>query len=311
MIIKNNIDIDSLRYNDLVELECEYCHHSFWRTQTKIKSVIICSTNGMRFCSTKCQHEARKTGKLHTCDNCGKEFYRPHSQANNPRNKSDRLFCSSSCAATYNNSHNPDRKFGPSKSKSCKYCSSIIGSKRKVCDACKEKNELRLKQKRVEESNSSSKLCKICGDKTFGRGNYCLKHISPHIDEYTLKNIKYEATFKSNRYTNLRSRARIIARDNNILNKCELCGYDKIVMCCHIKSISSFDENTKIKDINTTSNLIGLCPNCHWEFDHNLLSEDDKKKIENITEERKINDVERIGAGTPGRTENPRIILPL
>ena len=50
--------------------------------------------------------------------------------------------------------------------------------------------------------------------------------------------------------------------------QCELCCYDKHVEVCHIKPIGSFDGNTKISKINSYNNLILLCPNCHWEFDH-------------------------------------------
>ena len=50
--------------------------------------------------------------------------------------------------------------------------------------------------------------------------------------------------------------------------KCKVCGYDKHVEVCHIKSVSSFDDNDLITDINSFDNLIGLCPNHHWEFDN-------------------------------------------
>lgn len=53
--------------------------------------------------------------------------------------------------------------------------------------------------------------------------------------------------------------------------KCHVCDYDKHIEVCHIKSVSSFDENSKIVDINNLNNLIGLCPNHHWEFDNGLI----------------------------------------
>ena len=52
---------------------------------------------------------------------------------------------------------------------------------------------------------------------------------------------------------------------------CINCGYDKHVQTCHIKNISSFANDIKISEINSIDNLIYLCPNCHWEFDHNIL----------------------------------------
>jgi hypothetical protein len=53
--------------------------------------------------------------------------------------------------------------------------------------------------------------------------------------------------------------------------KCAVCGYDKYVDVAHIKSVSSFSEDTLIYEINDIKNLIGLCPNCHWEYDNGLL----------------------------------------
>jgi hypothetical protein len=39
----------------------------------------------------------------------------------------------------------------------------------------------------------------------------------------------------------------------------------------HIKAISSFPLTAKLKEINAATNVLGLCPNCHWEYDHGLL----------------------------------------
>lgn len=54
--------------------------------------------------------------------------------------------------------------------------------------------------------------------------------------------------------------------------KCKACGYSLHVEVCHIKPIKEFVDTSLIKEINDLKNLIYLCPNCHWEFDHNRLS---------------------------------------
>jgi len=36
-------------------------------------------------------------------------------------------------------------------------------------------------------------------------------------------------------------------------------------------SMSEFSDDTLIKDINNTDNLVGLCPNHHWELDNGYL----------------------------------------
>ena len=53
--------------------------------------------------------------------------------------------------------------------------------------------------------------------------------------------------------------------------KCAICGYDKHVEVAHIKSVSSFTDESLISEINSIDNLIGLCPNHHWEYDKGIL----------------------------------------
>jgi predicted restriction endonuclease len=43
------------------------------------------------------------------------------------------------------------------------------------------------------------------------------------------------------------------------------------VEVAHIKAVSNFSEDSLISEINDISNLIGLCPNHHWEYDNGLL----------------------------------------
>ena len=49
---------------------------------------------------------------------------------------------------------------------------------------------------------------------------------------------------------------------------CAHCGYDKHVEIAHVKPVSSFPQTALLLEINSRSNLLHLCPNCHWEFDH-------------------------------------------
>lgn len=53
---------------------------------------------------------------------------------------------------------------------------------------------------------------------------------------------------------------------------CAVCGYDKHVEVCHRVSVSSFPDTALVSEINAISNLVGLCPNHHWEFDNGLIS---------------------------------------
>lgn len=49
--------------------------------------------------------------------------------------------------------------------------------------------------------------------------------------------------------------------------KCHICSYNFHIEICHIKSVSSFPDLSKLYEINHITNLIGLCPNHHTEFD--------------------------------------------
>ena len=53
--------------------------------------------------------------------------------------------------------------------------------------------------------------------------------------------------------------------------KCLLCNYDKHYEVCHVKDLKDFSGDETIFEVNNKTNLIHLCPNCHWEFDHNQL----------------------------------------
>ena len=52
---------------------------------------------------------------------------------------------------------------------------------------------------------------------------------------------------------------------------CLFCGYQNHIEVAHIKAVSEFDDDVLISEINSSDNLIGLCPNHHWEFDHGIL----------------------------------------
>lgn len=57
---------------------------------------------------------------------------------------------------------------------------------------------------------------------------------------------------------------------------CKICGYDKHIEICHIIAVSKFNDDALIRDINASTNLVGLCPNHHWEFDNGLIKLGDR-----------------------------------
>ena len=69
----------------------------------------------------------------------------------------------------------------------------------------------------------------------------------------------------------IQKNARSVYQNSNKPQHCVVCGYDKTYEVAHIKAVSDFDDDTLVSEINSVDNLIALCPNHHWEFDHGQL----------------------------------------
>lgn len=154
------------------------------------------------------------------------------------------------CEKEFNKTPSQIKKTG-GKNYCSRNCSAKINNKKypkrkkiRVCDSC---------DKKVSYCN---KFCKSClhlqSFKQKTKGQVCV-------------NSKKEGS------THIRQHARAVAKVNKILNKpCAKCNYSYHTQICHIKSIKSFPNSSLISEINDVSNLVQLCPNCHWEFDHNI-----------------------------------------
>lgn len=150
-------------------------------------------------------------------------------------------FCSSSCAAKYNNEKSPKRKL-----------------KIALCTKC----GCEIKRKSWKDRRT---LCDGCS-----RG--------VDWDNITLEQLSVKTN--TQKYSRVRDHARKVFHEANPSATCYLCGYSKHVEVCHIKPINTFSLDTKVSVINHKSNLIGLCRNHHWELDHNLLDPPDLKRVE-------------------------------
>lgn len=115
--------------------------------------------------------------------------------------------------------------------------------------------------------------CLRCKIPTQSKTHYCRKCLTLNkIEMYGEKTIKeFASTYARHKYQNIRNHAHRIAHAHNIKKKCPYCDYRNHTQLCHIKDISKFDKNTKLKVVNHPSNLIYLCPNHHWDLDHGLL----------------------------------------
>ena len=69
----------------------------------------------------------------------------------------------------------------------------------------------------------------------------------------------------------IRKLAEATFKEANPSPKCAICGYHHHVEVAHIKAVSQFEDSATIREINSIDNLIGLCPNHHWEYDNGIL----------------------------------------
>ena len=148
----------------------------------------------------------------------------------------------------------------------CKKCDKSTTNPKFCSRSCANAYNNKHLPKRQLEGN-----CSVCQTLISRRHKYCKLC---RIEKFSAKDISLlDAKYPhhtSARYAKVRDRAR-----RKVINlgwlSCNQCGYDKHIEACHIKPISSYSGETMISEINREENLIALCPNCHWEFDHGLL----------------------------------------
>lgn len=204
------------------------------------------------------------------CAQCDKDVFRNKSDIANV----DNSFCNNSCAAKFNNKKYPKRQ----PEGKCDRCGCPNNKSRANCKPCRKtvrifiqlRKEVRIaKNKTIKKVRYESKRAiYIKWEKALSSVTKPLTvNVLVNNKDMTIKDAFLGQTYQSNAYSLVRSRGRSVAKKLG-WNSCAHCGYDKHIQICHIKAISSFDEDTLISVVNSKDNLIALCPNCHWEFDH-------------------------------------------
>lgn len=167
------------------------------------------------------------------CLNCGDEL----------TNRWQLKFCSRSCAATYNNKRRPKE-----------VTDKIIearGQKRNLCLCpC------------GKPKSFAALVCKDCD----------LERRMQISSSNTIGSRENRKNGPSNRYQLIRQNAqRVLRIKSDRERKCQCCGFSHHVHVCHKKGIDTFPKDTLLSEVNALDNLVYLCPNCHWMFDHGLL----------------------------------------
>jgi hypothetical protein len=141
-------------------------------------------------------------------------------------------FCSRACAAKLTNRENPKRRL----TKTCTKCDNVVRSYR-------------------------STLCE----------NHFKEYSERYKNDMTIGEYRNKTSVKGKHPSWIHSHIRNFARSwlSEMRNlPCAKCGYNLHVELAHIKAVSEFNDDTKLSEVNSKSNVIQLCPNCHWEFDN-------------------------------------------
>lgn len=96
----NTEEFKSSKSDDKLPCKCFICSNIFYLKKSYIQRVLKGNKTG-NYCSISCRSIDKKTKLLVNCLNCNKQFEKKPSEIA----KSPNHFCSSSCAATYNNTH--------------------------------------------------------------------------------------------------------------------------------------------------------------------------------------------------------------
>lgn len=114
--------------------------------------------------------------------------------------------------------------------------------------------------------------CKHCGAALLTRRTTCDGCNPSFVDWQTVPLQQLKSKALQQYAAQIRSLARVAYRKSSRPKVCAVCGYAVHYEVCHIKPISDFLPTDFVANVNELRNLVALCPNHHWEFDHGLLS---------------------------------------
>lgn len=229
----------------MIQLVCAHCglryetsenQHkvSLWRGQTHF------------YCSPKCVGLAQRVPAIEmTCAQCKTVFHRPASS--NKVSKSGLRFCTRKCGSEY---HGAQRKLArisnppPPKSPSCRTCGSVI----------------------LTRTARGHWRCPCAGPGAISVGTRTKGELFASRKGYqsarsAIQKMARAVFFRSNSAPSCGA----------LLPSGQPCGYTKHIEVCHRRDVADFPNEALVSEINTPTNMVGLCPTHHWEFDHDAL----------------------------------------
>lgn len=284
--------LSQFRSRELISVSCSGCQAEVHHTKKAIQDRIRKGKGGV-FCSLPCH--ARHTHKdkvfyLPCTNGCGQTIRRTVSEI------AGNVFCSPSCSATYNNR---GKQRNPPKERVCVVCdlpffiSTSIGNRRK-CKSCHLDFQKPYTERKQGSQPPKNRHCESCGveyrlsqfHKSRRYCASCKKEKSPlsrYVKTEQIKRATYAQYIEMSSVKNKHPswKAAHVRGFNRNWNKdlinlpCQVCGYSTHIELAHIRPVSAFPETATLGEINAPSNMLVLCRNHHWEFDHGHLALED------------------------------------
>ncbi|WP_216690341.1 HNH endonuclease signature motif containing protein [Hymenobacter siberiensis] len=150
----------------------------------------------------------------------------------------------------------------------CLHCGAKIANAKYCSRSCANRVNGHLFPSRKPIARS----CKHCGAALQTRRTTC-DSCNPSVVDWTTVSLQQLKTKALQQYAaQIRSLARLAYRKSSRPKACAVCGYDVHYEVCHIKPINEFLPIDFVAGVNKLTNLVALCPNHHWEFDHGRLA---------------------------------------
>lgn len=86
------------------------------------------------------------------------------------------------------------------------------------------------------------------------------------LGSFVVKNVHNHPSWK---YAEVRAHCR--STNSHLVKRCQMCGYDKHVEMAHIVALCEWPLTATLAEVNHERNILVLCRNHHWEFDHGLI----------------------------------------
>lgn len=140
---------------------------------------------------------------------------------------------------------------------------------------CNKTCRIRYRNRMWRRAHPKKLSCLKCGGQ---RNRGARNGICPNCMKQTTLADYHERISAKDKHGSWRNAA--IRSHNRTWNKelgampCQVCGYSKHVELAHIKAVTDFSEGTPVGVVNAADNILVLCRNHHWEFDHGVLTLD-------------------------------------